>query len=293
MSEFSQLDGTDPVDSDPAGTVAYDGVESTIQSKQNIRYAYAIGQVQPRFSSLGVEKEFAQLASRYGDTAGFTDRQTFQATLSDPSNRHLARHMCWVFMISGLETYLLAPRDRGDVDLLIQSVRPAPRPTDLDVALGLLGPLSQPEDCGLVVPILAFDQLYSFDRDSLLEAIPSDEGMTDEEHEAFLLHAGELLDRILQLTDNAGAADEHRALNYLACRYPNIYTQTAIAHQENASLVAVDVRNSRLTGLRKVLDVIFSYNDRRTDVTSKYFVRVDVTEEFPFVVTKLSPYYDR
>lgn len=27
--------------------------------------------------------------------------------------------------------------------------------------------------------------------------------------------------------------------------------------------------------------------------TAAFFVRVDVTEEFPFLVTKLSPYYDR
>jgi hypothetical protein len=27
-------------------------------------------------------------------------------------------------------------------------------------------------------------------------------------------------------------------------------------------------------------------------VTEKHFVRVDVTEEFPFLVTKLSPFYD-
>jgi hypothetical protein len=32
---------------------------------------------------------------------------------------------------------------------------------------------------------------------------------------------------------------------------------------------------------------------RSTDVTEKFLVRVDVTEEFPFLVTKLSPYYDR
>ena len=30
-----------------------------------------------------------------------------------------------------------------------------------------------------------------------------------------------------------------------------------------------------------------------TDVIEKFFVRVDVTEEFPFLVTKMSPYYDR
>jgi hypothetical protein len=41
------------------------------------------------------------------------------------------------------------------------------------------------------------------------------------------------------------------------------------------------------------LEVVFSFTQRTTDVVSKQFVRVDVTEEFPFLVTRLSPYYDR
>jgi PatG C-terminal len=53
------------------------------------------------------------------------------------------------------------------------------------------------------------------------------------------------------------------------------------------------VRPSSLSGVRNIVDVIFSYTNRATDVTEKFFVRVDVTEEFPFLVTKLSPYYDR
>jgi PatG C-terminal len=38
--------------------------------------------------------------------------------------------------------------------------------------------------------------------------------------------------------------------------------------------------------------VIFSYANRNTDVTEKFFVRVDVTEEFPFLVTKWFSYYN-
>jgi hypothetical protein len=34
-------------------------------------------------------------------------------------------------------------------------------------------------------------------------------------------------------------------------------------------------------------------SDSQTYVTEKYFVRVDVTEEFPFLVTRISPYFDR
>jgi PatG C-terminal len=50
---------------------------------------------------------------------------------------------------------------------------------------------------------------------------------------------------------------------------------------------------SHLSGTRKVLDVIFSYTNRNTDFTEKFFVRVDVTDEFPFLVTKIWPYYNR
>ena len=96
-----------------------------------------------------------------------------------------------------------------------------------------------------------------------------------------------------QLADNAGATDEHRALNYLVVRYPAIYARTAEAYAANASLSSVDVRASRLAAVRNIVDVIFSYTHRETDVTEKAFVRVDVTEEFPFLVSRLAPFYDR
>jgi hypothetical protein len=59
------------------------------------------------------------------------------------------------------------------------------------------------------------------------------------------------------------------------------------------SLTGVEVRPSPLSSTRNIVDVIFAYTNRNTDFTEKFFVRVDVTEEFPFLVTKLSPYYDR
>ena len=89
------------------------------------------------------------------------------------------------------------------------------------------------------------------------------------------------------MADNAGATDEHRALNYCVVRYPAIYANAAQAFARDSSLTAVDVRISPLSGTRNIVDIIFSYTNRNTDVTEKFFVRVDVTEEFPFLVTKL------
>ena len=55
----------------------------------------------------------------------------------------------------------------------------------------------------------------------------------------------------------------------------------------------VRVVPSVLSGARKIVDVIFPFTNRATDVTETTFVRVDVTDEFQFLVTKMSPYYSR
>jgi hypothetical protein len=194
-----------------------------------------------------------------GDVKGLTDRQALHSVLSRKENRYLVRQLCWVMSIEGLDTYVLAPRDPVDFDLLVETLRPAPSPMDLDCVIGVRAGIAPPQMCnGLMVPA-----------------------------------AEELFDRIMQLTDNAGATDEHRALNYCAMRYPAIYGKAADAFARNASLSGVEVVPSRLSQTRKVYDVIFSYTNRETDVVEKFFLRVDVTEEFPFLVTKLSPYYDR
>jgi len=251
---------------------------------------YALGRIQPRFPTPGIEKEFAQLVGR-SDVSGLTDSQAMHAVLSKRANRYLARRMCWVFSVEGLDTYLLTPRDPADLDLLVESLRAGPRPTDVDVVLGVRGGIAPPEACnGLQVPIVAFDAIYSFDVDTLLKSIPRPESIPADK---FVAAAEELFLRLMQLADNAGATDDHRALNYLAVRYSAIYAMSAEAFGRNATLASVDVRPSRLGAPRTIVDVIFTFVNRLTDVEEKLFVRVDVTEEFPFLVTKISPYYDR
>jgi hypothetical protein len=253
-------------------------------------YVYAIGRIEPRFPTLAAEKEFAQATGR-AQTAGLTDRQALHEVLSQRQNRYLTRQLCWLLTIEGLETYLLAPRDPADLDLLVEALRPTPRAVDVDIVIGVRGPIAPPEMCnGLMVPIVVFDQIYSFDVDTLIKSIPRPEKITTKDFEAV---AEELFYRIMQMADNAGATDEHRACNYCAVRYPAIYAIAADCFAQNRSLSGVDVRPSRLASVRRVVDVIFSYTNRQTDVTEKFFTRVDVTEEFPFLVTKMSPYYDR
>ena len=253
-------------------------------------YVYAIGQIEPRFPTLSAEKEFAQATGR-AETVGLSDRQALHEVLAQRQSRYLVRQLCWVLTIEGLDTYILHPRDPADFDLLVEALRPTPRPTDLDCVVGVRGPVAPPEMCnGLMVPIVVFDQIYSFDVDALVKSIPRPERVAAKD---FAPMAEELFYRMMQMADNAGATDEHRACNYCAVRYPAVYGSAADAFGRNASLTAIEVRPSPLSGVRKIVEVIFCFTNRQTDVVEKFFTRVDVTEEFPFLVTKMSPYYDR
>ena len=169
-----------PADCPTCGSLA-GGTDPSTNGNDRPSYIYAIGRIEARFPSLAVEKEFAQATART-DTAGKTDQQTFHAVLSKPEHRYLVRQLCWL-PIQGLETYLLLLRNPADIDMLVETIHPEDSRDDMDLIIGVRGPIAGPEMCnGLMVPIVFF--------------APA---------------AEELFNSILLLTDNAGAADEHRA----------------------------------------------------------------------------------
>jgi len=252
---------------------------------------YVVGHIEPRYPSLSVEKETRQAAARVG-AARETDRQVMAKVLQDKGNKYLVRQLCWVLLIQGIEQYILIPRD-GDYQSLVDAYRAEPKPGDLELVIGTRGPIAPPAMCnGLLVPILFFDQIYVFDRTSLLDSIPKP---SKADAANFSRAAAEALDRMLEQTDSPGTSPGDIAKTYLAIRYPRIYELAAEQFGKNASLTSIDVFPSPLGAAthRSIVEVVFAFTDRVTDVVSKYFVRVDVTECFPFLVSKLAPYYDR
>src|SRR5262245_66493289 len=120
--------------------------------------------------------------------------------------------------IQRLETYLLQPRDPSDYDQLIEAIRPQASPMNVDVVVGIRGPIAPPDMCnGLTLPIVAFDQIYSFDRQALIKAIPKPEGAKARE---FAVASAELFGRIMKITVNAGVPDARRDVNYHAVGWP-------------------------------------------------------------------------
>jgi hypothetical protein len=277
------------VDAAPLPSVDGGSCPTCAAGSSGSSYVYAIGKIEARFPSLSVEKEFAQATGR-ADTKGMTDSQAMHEVVSRRENRYLARQLCWVMTIASLETYILVPREAADLDLLIEALRAEPKRSDVDVIVGIMGPMAPASMCnGLTVPIVAFDQIYSFDVASFIEAIPRPDSIAADQFKAV---AEEVFNRVIQVADNAGSADGHRALNYMAMRYPALYAAVAQAYARDASLAAVEVQPSILSGTRQIVDVVFSFSHRSTGVTEKQFARIDVTDKFPFLVTKLSPRYD-
>lgn len=267
------------------GSCATEAAEGGEQAN-NYPFVYAIGKIEIRFPSLGVEKEFVQASGRI-DAAGLTDQQTLHSVLTRAQNRYLVRQVCWVLTIEGLDTYLLQPRESADFDLLLEAVRANPGRSDIDVVVGVRGPIAPPSMCnGLTVPIVGFSQIYSFDRDSFIKAVPLPQGIKPA---AFVPAVGELFDRLLKVADNAGATDEHRAMNYLATRYPAVYNLAADRFSAGYGLVSIETSPSRLSGTRRMVNVSFVFVHRQTNVPDRYSVRVDVTEEFPFLSSTLTP----
>jgi PatG C-terminal len=258
-------------------------------------FVYALGQIDARFPSLSIEKEYAQIIGNDADDySGLTERQALRRAISQEQNRYLARNMCWVLEIEGLETYILVPRDPLDLALLIEAYREERSGDDLDAVIGVRTQIAPPEMCnGLALPVVVVDQLYSFDRYSLIESIPVPESVSKKQSDQFRAVATSLFGELTQLADNAGSTDEHRALNYLTVRYPRMYAVATEQADRNFSFTGVEVLRSPLSGVRSIVDVVLSFRQRDTDVPEKQFVRVDVTEEFPFLVTKMGPYYDR
>jgi hypothetical protein len=253
-------------------------------------FIYALGHLQVRFPSPAIEKEFAQVIAT-DSTARLTDQAVLHRALA--ANRYLANEVCWVFVIDSAEAYVLVPRDQAVLDSFVEATRPSDTATDTDIIIGTRGPMAPAEMCnGLIAPIAVVDRIYSFARPELMAAIQLPPGAMMTEAE-FRPAANELFDRIQQLADNVGATDEHRAVNYLAVRYDQIYAQTAAMFARNFSLSGVEVLPSRLAGTRRLVNVVFTYSDRAGGADEKYRVRVDVTEKYPFLDKKISPYFDR
>jgi hypothetical protein len=265
-------------------------------------FVYAIGTVEAVYPNLAIEREMLALskalgitfpASRAPNIAPTEDRHWQYAVLSADRKltRYLARQLRWRLTVEELPVFVLQPNDVAFYDDLIDALNrplyaaPPPPPArgrqrareaeqdtvatekhlgpieDLDVVVGVAGPRTAD---GIMV---AVDQLF--------QTTPA------------LLAPGSLA-ALPQLADNHGLTDAERACNFLAAR-----CRLGLPDIPDYKLSGVRVMPSRLgTDFGRIMRAIFTYSNATGGIQER-FVRVDVTHEFPMIVSQLQPYLER
>jgi hypothetical protein len=272
-------------------------------------FVYAIGRIVPQFPSLGVEKEFAQLTDGI-ESGGTVETALLRQVLSDPQNRYLGRHLCWVFTSQHVETFSVLPRDDSDLTRLIEMLPTEAGDDVVHVVVGRFGRSGFDTTCdSLNLPSIVPDQLLAFTLDEFIEAMPdmpdairesdntssdpeqTDNSRPDETMRQFRAVIRGVYPRLTRRADNHGMSDEHRALNYVSLRYPAIYHMALQAHRESKVLVNIETRPTP-SAARRLVSIRLTFRQRRTDIVEHYHCLVDVTDVFPFLASPLTLVYD-
>jgi Cupin superfamily protein/PatG C-terminal len=256
------------------------------QSEAPLSNVYAIGRVSARFPSLDVEKELSQVI-RSSETVNLTDRGVLHHLLSQHDNAYIAREMCWVFSVAGTETFTIVPRSGSELAELVAALAQGSGGGETSVLIGTRAPqgLGSATCSGLTLPAVVAHKIYSFSAEVLVKALPLAENQIDA--------GAELLDRITNLIDNVGDMDEHRAVNYLAMRYPAIYTLVADNFARDFGLQGVATHPVATRSPRKLIDVTLRFASRKSDASELQAARVDVTGIYPFLVTPFHSVFER
>lgn len=252
-------------------------------------YLYAIGTLSPVFPSESLRMEFNQIVGRIATVA--PDNQLIVEVLSQGEYLYLARELCWIFSIQGVDAYLVRPRSFPELLEFIQYLVPNAGENRYATVVGPRGGIAGPEVCaGLQLPMALANQFYHFTYKEMVEHIVAAAKVKADVAES-------MLSQMLQLADNAGDTDEHRAINYLTLRYMGVYEMAANMLKPDGSppgvfsLKGVIARPANVQGTRRLIDVIFQYEERSSRERIQWYCRVDVSGQFPFLVSTLSPYY--
>jgi hypothetical protein len=264
------------------------------------RFVLAIGTLHYDFPSPGLRAEFGSATALVTKTA--PENYLAWDILSQGSSLNVARSLCWTLQISGparsagVDAYILVPRTYVELNQMIATLQPTGFIGDrvLTAVTGTVGPVAPPHFCnGLQLPVVSVEHISSFRFTDFATNIAS-------QAEIKVEVAASIFGQFLQVTDNAGELDEHRAINYLALRYLDVYRHTARLLDDGWELTSVSAQPARVQGVRRIIEVVFQYTSRdgggagrplRARETMYRYCKVDVTEQYPFLVSDWAPFY--
>jgi hypothetical protein len=249
-------------------------------------FVYAVGRLRAEFPNEGVKKEFVQLTGV--DPDALVQVSDLKDALVSPESRYLARHVCWVFRGQTSDSCSVVARDNRDLDELLDLLT-----TDEEEVIETLvgSPVTGVSSPCIAAGLVAVwpDQVLRFTMQEFIEALPGPEmpDATDQYRSAVRT----LFTHLTQRAGNQGLADQHRALNYLALRYPQLYHLTFRLLREGKALIGVDAHSGFDRGRRLVV-VRLVFRDQHTHLVERYQCTVDVTDLFPFLTASLSQTFD-
>lgn len=276
--------GGPAVPADPASS-GYCCPECASRGRPAPALIYAIGSVEARFPTIGIEREFQQRQGRLPEAAAEASRAS-QVRRVLEANPHVAVRMSYVFLAAGVPAFILAPTGRYLQDELLTAVEHTGDPDYWCVLIGRRGPMAGPEVAGgVLAPIVACDQLYCFSQEewkaSLAEQLAPAIKAERINRRNLNRVTKELFAQILNSTENIGATDAHRALNYVLVQHPGLFLAAAERAGKQV-LERIEARQVHGLGARRIVAVIVTFLDMATGVPERLFTRVDVTEEWPF-----------
>lgn len=273
------------------------------------RLVYVLGTVDCRFPDQSVSDEFQAAADTLGIEQGEQSLRSWVHQVLDdprakPGLRYIARQMCWVLTVERQPAYYLTLCDWQDLDDLIACLGEPDEPDGCDLVLiaGSSSLIPVETSPGVLAPLLQVEQICAYKLEQLISwcevPLPTRPPASTSRRGAAQASTtpapadlfNSFFKRIVQTADNFGDSDECRVLNYLAVRCKPLYQ---LYSQKVASgeylLDSVRVIPSRLRRDRRIFDPVFSFVQKNSGALEKYFLRVDVTYLFPFVVTSLRP----
>jgi hypothetical protein len=181
-----------------------------------------------------------------------------------------------VLSVDGVPTFVLLPRSRVELEDLIAALEPQGLDDRLVIALGPMGTVD-----GMAAVFT--DKIY---QGTMQEQIARLGQVADSETVKQVF-------RVLHVETTPGDSNEQRAKNFLALRSREVYRKAAELGRASPAkrLTASEVAPSSVSsGGREILDVFFVFKDDEGEA-SRWRVSVDVSGEFPFMTSKLRPYY--
>ncbi|MFN0128333.1 MAG: hypothetical protein ACKV19_16795 [Verrucomicrobiales bacterium] len=246
-----------------------------------------MGKIEVRFPTIGIEREFQQRESRITEGKGAAPSRGERISRVLEANGHLATRVCYLFSAGSVPLYIVVPSGGHLRPDLLRAISLSGTGDYWTVLIGRRGAVAPPSLCGgILAPLVACDQLYSFSMDDWIESLEMRlrPALKSRQVEAknFKQVARELFDRVVSSTENLGASDAHRALNYLIMQHAGLFL-AALERSGKQVLDKIETRELHGIGTRHLVAVIFTFLDVVTGIPERLFCRVDVTEEWPFI----------